>query len=259
MKNILFATSLFSLIAFSAVPAFGQVVTSGTSTVTGSRTVSPAISNNAGMTAFRFGFTNGDHHIKGITALKSNSGVSVNFQDNDGNDPYRYTLQYNSLGANVRTASFRNNEYCAGGTCTVKLPLPCDDKHTFVLTGFSFKYERDDRHIKKISVRRINNDELEVTFGDKNMRSPYSWSVQYALVPRTNVIAQERVSGNSNGAISFTRKAGKAFIQAFSFEFVKEDHHLKNFAVDLQTNRASFQDNNLDDPVRWYVDYAILR
>ncbi|MHC0068830.1 hypothetical protein ACWATR_39225, partial [Nostoc sp. UIC 10890] len=67
------------------------------------------------------------------------------------------------------------------------------------------------------------------------------------------------VSGNSNGAISFTRLAGKAFIQAFSFEFLKDDHHLKDFAIDLQKNRASFQDNNLDDPVKWYVDYAILR
>lgn len=259
MKKILFAASLFSVLTFSAAPAFGQLVTSGTSTVTGSRVVSPGISDNAGMTSFRFGFTNSDHHIKGIRALKSTSGVDVNFQDNDGNDPYKFTLRYNSLGSNVQTATFKNNEYCPGGTCTAKLPLSCDDEHIFVLTGFSFQYEKDDHQIKKIAVRRIA-DELEVTFGDDAQRIPYSWSAQYAIIPRANVKAATRVSDNNpNGKISFTRQSGKAFIQGFSFEFTNDKHHLKDFAVDLQNNRASFQDSNLDDPVKWSVEYAILR
>jgi hypothetical protein len=42
--------------------------------------------------------------------------------------------------------------------------------------------------------------------------------------------------------------------------FGNSDHHLLAVIVDLaEGGRVVFQDNNLDDPMRYTVDYAVLR
>ena len=54
--------------------------------------------------------------------------------------------------------------------------------------------------------------------------------------------------------------AGLAAICGFKFNFENGDHYLLWTAIDTADGGSvHFQDSNLDDPMRWSVDYVTLR
>ncbi|MEP0915824.1 hypothetical protein NC981_03270 [Leptolyngbya sp. DQ-M1] len=249
------------LLMLSTAPALTAIIPISGRGLTGIRSLSRGVAVPSGLNSFSFNFENGDHHIKGITALPNDLRTTVGFIDNDGNDPYQVSLQVeNDLGAGARSVFALDNRTCNGGTCRVRLPIPCGSQNTFVLTGFSFQFKDGDHQIKKVAIKRIE-DELEVSFGDKTPTDPYVWSVQYAIVPRANLASEQTIRRPTDGSARVARLPGRAVIQGFSFEFTRDDHHLRDFKVDLQNNQVAinFRDNNLDDPVNWSVDYGVLR
>jgi len=261
MRKVLSATMTALLLTLSTAPVFAAIIPISGSRLTGVRNLAPGISIPSGLNSFSFSFQNGDHHIKSITALPNALRTTVGFLDNDGNDPYQVALRVdNNLGPGARSVFALDNQSCNGGTCRVRLPVPCGSNNTFILTGFSFQFKDGDRQIKKVAIKRIN-DELEVSFGDQTPSDPYVWSVQYAIVPRANLVREQTIRRSTMGSARVARLPGRAVIQGFSFEFTNADHHLRDFKVDLQNNQlaVNFQDNNLDDPVAWSVDYAVLR
>lgn len=96
---------------------------------------------------------------------------------------------------------------------------------------------------------------------------PYAFTIQYAWVPDELVLKTEAQSGTEAWEERFVdeRPTGRTAIQSFLFSFQNSDHHLDQVGIDLRgadTPRyrapVHFRDNNLDDPMQWTVEYALL-
>lgn len=91
-------------------------------------------------------------------------------------------------------------------------------------------------------------------------RRPYVAGVAIGWLPESAIASQGAISGTERGRDAAAVPAGAAAITGFQFEFGNSDHHLLEVKVDLADGGdANFQDNNKDDPMRWWVNYASLK
>lgn len=214
---------------------------------------------------FDLSFQRNDHHILDIVAFPPSASGSgfVNFSD-DSSNAYRYALDWRLLSPELEplTVSAVSGK-CAGKKCKAQL-----DHHqgnnggVFVLIGFRLTFDNGDHHIDIIGVRE-DDDELIVEFSDKNGDDDFGWYVEFAYIPphRVNSTATVSRRGAQGAASASTGMNPDVVIGGFRFDFEKNDHHIRDFAVDTRaghTVSVKYNDKNSDDDYDWVVDLVEL-
>ncbi len=248
--------------------------------IRGSRHIGETVPESAALAGFRFHFENEGHKIKEITALRNDSNVHVNFQDNDGNDPYTFVLKYHDLeaaGAVVEKREFSGK----GSTDIADLPA-IPDQYVAAIQVFSFKKEQTDVEIHKVGVKRnqiiFSTDKDQIDF---RRTWSFDYVVQFVLIDREFFSDSGILEYNSHSSPdtlpSLENSDRSAVITEFEFTYVKggnaderDSHYLRTCEIDL-TKRASsswhtrdhgswieFNDGDLDDKVDVYLTYEVF-
>lgn len=213
---------------------------------------------------FDLSFERNDHHLLEIVAFpptESGSGF-VNLAD-DSSSTYRYSLDWRLLSPQLAplTISSASGE-CGGRKCTAQLEHhQGNNGGVFVLVGFRMSFDSD-HHIDVIGVRE-NNDVLTVEFSDKNGDDDFEWYVEFAYIPPNQVndtatVGNRSVQGEDSDA---TGMNPDVVIAGFRFDFDKDDHHIRDIAVDARqghTVSVKYNDKNSDDDYTWLVDLVEL-
>jgi hypothetical protein len=103
---------------------------------------------------------------------------------------------------------------------------------------------------------------------------PFVVTIQYAFIPNSRVAASGAVSGTSRSSAQMQGQrpgTGPIALRGFAMRFNNNDHHLLGFGLHLRgmpvfpgqngapADPITFQDNDLDDPIQWFVEYSTLR
>lgn len=115
----------------------------------------------------------------------------------------------------------------------------------------------------------LTPDALAKLFAAERRGRPYAVSVQYAWVPREylDLSPGGTVNWRVLGGRHPSRRTGtpvpagrSAVLRGFGFRFENSDHHLLTIRARLDDGGLGvFQDNNEEDPMSWWLDYALLR
>ncbi|MFD4559701.1 hypothetical protein ACFWP5_36200 [Streptomyces sp. NPDC058469] len=246
-----------------SVQALNELSGSGHGTVT--RSVSA--SGVPLLARFQYHFTDGDHHIRQVSAipLAQQSAVEIAFADENGDDNYSYRVSHEYVDpSGIVQASFHGN--CAGECTRPLLSRPVGDV-VFVLTGFRFTYDSADHHLDKIAVSE-NNSQLTTAFEDLNGDDAYTYDVSYAWVPRSRLGTVSSVQNTVHGVATSTNfaAAGEKVIRGFSMDNlgsgVAGDNHIRDLGVVANANSidVTYGDINPADSADWglQVQYATL-
>lgn len=102
---------------------------------------------------------------------------------------------------------------------------------------------------------------------------PYAATIQYAFVPNSRITSNGAVSGVDRLKSNMQGQQptnGHLVYRGFVFRFNNSDHHLLGMGIHLNgmppfpgqradaTAPITWQDNNRDDPLQWYVDYSMV-
>jgi hypothetical protein len=157
----------------------------------------------------------------------------------------------------------RASGYCARGQCTQLIRVPTGK--AFVLSGFYFRFQNGDHHLKKVEIRE-SRGELSVTLADKKPDDPYRWVVNYVLVDEAS-LRVEKVAGIARG--STTKRLPSRPITAghelvltgFTLEFTDGDHEIRELGIVLEAPQAliKYNDKNNDDEFEYVVRYAWMK
>lgn len=234
------------------------------------------IASVSALSMFSLGFENGDHKFRRMQVLAE--GASARFALNDAYDDDPFSAQarwVNIVGGRSGSATATGG----GGIITQLSIAPGPANHTFVLRGFEFRRGANlDANIRAMSINLapegnvihvtlVDDERLDLRLGPMrnvgrtgaDIGRRYNVVVQYAWVPNTAIASRGIITGSERGRDAASVPAGLAAIQGFSFNFGNSDHHLLTAAIDLSGGgSARFQDNNLDDPMRWEVKYLSL-
>ena len=102
---------------------------------------------------------------------------------------------------------------------------------------------------------------------DPNGLRRYDVTVQITWIPNQMVLQRSTITG-TNHRIASGRNPypeDKAVVQGFLFTFLNSDHHLMSLGANLNHQPGTsgsvvrFQDSNLDDPKRWFVNYITVQ
>lgn len=210
---------------------------------------------------FSFQFLNGDHHIKEVKALRGNNTVDINFQDNNGDDPYEFSAEY-ELRNNLPIYSVKG--WGSKGTTTRTLASKPSSDHVFAIVGFRFKFSSD-HHIRKIGAHESNGT-ITVVYEDKNWDDSYDWEIQYTYLPPEYVHSENTVREDNGGGYDSHHKDvpfnGSKILSGFYFSWAgSNDHHLYKLAVDLNKSRVNvkYTDDGEDEWFSWFVNYVNLK
>lgn len=247
------------------------------------------IADSAALSHFHFHFHNGDHKFRLLQLLVDDpQRARVAFNDQNDDDPYEATAQWVNISGGSRGMS------SASGHGRAITPIRLNHRpkgHVFALRGFEFRRPQGtDANIRHISIR-FSVSAIEVVLADdegmdfrgpggaamvfdpvhnyvvaqatrnRQPGRPYTVAVQYVWIPEVLVAQTGTITGSERGVRDAASvPPGRAVISGFSFSFLNSDHHLLNIAGStLDGGMARFRDNNEDDPVRWRIDYALLR
>jgi hypothetical protein len=234
------------------------------------------IADVAALSMFALGFENGDHKFKRLQVLAEGASARFALNDADDGDPFSARARWvNIVGGAAGTVSG-----LSGGAVIGQLPIPRGPaNHTFVLRGFEFRRAAaTDANIRALSINlAASGDAIEVVLSDDeradlrrirlnagrtgpDIGRRYNVTVQYAWVPNSAISGSGIITGSERGRDAASIPAGLAAIRGFSYRFDNSDHHI--LAIEAETadgGSARFQDNNLDDPMRWQIDYVSLR
>lgn len=107
----------------------------------------------------------------------------------------------------------------------------------------------------------------------KNTARPYAVTLQYAYIPNSRISANGSVSGtsrNKDAMVGQIPKIGALGYRGFVLRFNNSDHHLLGIGIHLfglqrfpgqrgpEDAPITWQDNNIDDSVQWFVEYSSL-
>ncbi len=101
------------------------------------------------LSAFRFGFSNGDHRFRRVTLMPQGDSFEAAWEDNDGNDPYiaegRWWRVPEAPGGVVTAV--------VSGVADIAIPRgPAN--HTLVLSGFEFRRaDGSDNNIRTLAIQ----------------------------------------------------------------------------------------------------------
>jgi hypothetical protein len=241
----------------------------------------------AALARFHLGFNNGDHKFRRLQLLVEGNNARAALNDQNDDDPFEVHARWiNFSGGAAAVASGSGH----GRAVTQMTIPPGPPRHVFALRGFEFRRkEGTDANIRHLAIRQ-NGNAIEALLSDdegmdlrgggginpldpltsflaQQMRSskqrgrPYDVIVQYIWIPELLVASTGMITGSERSRRDAASvPAGRAAIRGFSFSFLNSDHHLLQVhASTLDGGLGIFRDNNEDDPVRWSVDYALLR
>ena len=241
------------------------------------------------LSAFHFGFLNGDHSLRKVEAVAFGDTADLGFADQNADDPITAAASWlNVPGAARMTSSASRTtsrwaSILAGGPHGLTLgPLGpyATDGFTLLLSGFSFETrDKADTQVMRLAAG-VDEDDMAVALlqnGDNpRPRSPrenlVDCRLQFVWVPNSMIAARRSVTGSSpvRGEVSGQLPALPALvgIRYFDFRFLNGQHNILSLGVNLTGRRGvgvpsneavAFQDNNRDDPVQWRVDYVEFR
>jgi len=214
---------------------------------------------------FYYRYSDGDEHLRHISALpQSNGTIQIAFHDINADNKYFYRVAHQHTGStSITHGSFTDT--CIG-TCTRTVTRPSPD-HVFVLVGFRFYFTGDDHHIDEISVFE-NSGQVTTSFNDQNDDDTFVTNIRYAWVPRTRFSSMNEISGTVADTSGVRRNvtAGTAVIRGFSFNNNgtggSGDDHIRELGI--MTNSTSidiyYGDDDPTDSSPWTyrVRYANL-
>lgn len=108
----------------------------------------------------------------------------------------------------------------------------------------------------------------------KNKARPYVATIQYAYVPNARIFSNRAVSGTGRQKADMNGQLpnkGPMVYRGFVLRFNNSDHHLLGIGIHLNGMKRfpgqrsvddtpiTYQDNNTDDSVQWFVDYTLLK
>lgn len=256
----------------------------------GSVTTAPdqPIAPVAALSHFHLGYNNGDHKFRRLQLLVEGSMARAALNDSNEDDPFEVDARWVNLsGGSAGTVQGQGH---GRAVTMLKLP-PAPPRHVFALRGFEFRrQDGTDANIRHLAIRPVdgaievtlNDDEgmdlrgtggaavvfdpvhyVIVTQSSRNMQRgrAYDVTVQYVWIPDFLVASTGTITGGERSRRDAASvPAGRAVIRGFQFSFMNSDHHLLQVrASTMNGGMGIFRDNNEDDPVRWRVDYALLR
>lgn len=265
--------------AISTKGARGSVITAA----------SAPIASASALTHFNLGFMNGDHKFRRLQLLVEGNGARVALTDQNDDDPFQAEARWVNFTGGV--AGTVQGEGHGRAVTTLKLP-PAPPRHVLALRGFELaRAGGTDANIRHLAIRPVDGA-LEVTLNDdegmdlrgtggaaivfdpvhfvivsqasRNLQRgrPYSVTVQYVWIPEILVAGTEMITGGERTMRDAARiPAGRqAVIRGFQFSFLNSDHHLLQVSASTENGGMGiFRDNVEDDPMRWRIDYALLR
>lgn len=255
--------------------AFARTTSARGSVVTASDRPIAAV---AALNMFNFGFENGDHKFRRLQVLPEGVGARFALNDSGDDDPFTAEARWvNVVGG--RAATIEGN---GGGRIIADLTIPPGPaNHTFAIRGFEFRRaDTTDANIRTLAINLApSRTAIRVQLADDeradlrprirlnpgrtgpDIGRRYTVRVDYAWIPNSAVLSQGSFTGTQGGReAASVPTTGLPVIRGFNMTFGNSDHHLLAVTVDLaEGGSVRFQDNNLDDPMRYTVDYAVLR
>lgn len=241
------------------------------------RDADTALNETSVLSAFRLGFSNGDHHVKEITVLRAGTGARGVLADDNGDDNYSFTASWwNVPGATSGEIRGTANFYDGYNGIIVPAGPP---NSTLALAGFSMKTPGD----AEIYGIRVNFDSTTrkavfVLETQGASLKEVEYVIQYAWVPNTALNGNFAVTGGGLGerarrasGVSGTLPPSDRYIlRGFSLAYNDSNRSAQNLlelgvslapgvnpAVDREV--VGWRDNDLNERINWRADYSVLK
>ena len=228
------------------------------------------------LSGFRLGFSNGDHPVKEITVMRAGDMARGVLADNNGDDNYRFSATWWNIPGVVSGEISDVANYYVGYNGVILPEGPPNS--TLALAGFSLKVPEDE----EVFGLKVNLDTtsrkivfwLETTGG--TLRE-IGYTIQYAWIPNSALAGNFTVTGGGLGSrarvasgVSGPLPVSDRFILR-GFELAYNDssrsaQNLLELGITLAPGPnpnfdrevANWQDNDLNERIRWRVDYSAL-
>jgi hypothetical protein len=253
-----------SLLALASLSLASRADAQTASAISSGGYVNPAfrVDGAALMKSFYFKYQSDDHHLRAIQVQPhkpSLGGISINYQDINGDDDYFYNIVSQPYYGGIFQRS--TERIACKAQCTIPIARPGDPANwTFVIRGFYIYFHGDDHHIDRISLTEANGN-VTAAFNDKNDDDTFWWELDYAYIPNYRFTQTSTRSGSAQAGARATIGSGLAVLRGFTFDFSSEDHHIRDVGVWMPGNGnldVFYGDKNGDDRFTWEVRYGIL-
>lgn len=169
-------------------------------------TVEAGVTERHVLTQFSFEYLANDRHLDAVGVLQNSDGtITTTFGDKEyhrdvdtsgfvfdnpyadffkrGGDQWAFDHQFVEMNGDIEIGQVNNYNCRDGGRCVISIPQR--EGMVFVLRGFEFDFDREDRHIQIIRlVGNATRGEITVNYRDQSPDDPYRVTVQYAYMPR---------------------------------------------------------------------------
>jgi hypothetical protein len=145
------------------------------------------------ITSFSFLFPGTDHHLKRVGLWEENGELVVHFEDQNGDDLFRYDLEYVYLPSSMIPIRGHVSGVEARGGASATIDLGPVMTGPTVLRGFDLVFLpeldigiREDQEIKEIGVRTPGN-RIEVYYSNDDA-DRFDWGVDWGALARLPVL-----------------------------------------------------------------------
>lgn len=213
------------------------------------------------LSSFRLEFLNGDHKINTIRILPIGGQASIGFADKDGNDPISVDATWLTIpGASNGVWAIDPWVEYRGGEISSALPQR-NANTTLAIAGFEAVLRPGhDCHVEQVAIGfSPDQRSINVDFGKGCSQVPFV-RVLYSEIPNQLIRSSGSLTGAERDRASGRRPRGPHVISGFKFKFNNGGHFLQSFGIHLRgADLISWQDQNLDDPIEYRVDWIELR
>lgn len=239
------------------------------------------------MGGFNLEFSNSDHKldslIVGDTTGSDPSGTNyrsylLQLTDGDAGTPVgggdSVNLWAKVLNVNPGLTYSVSASGDASGQAVVPVS-PVDEDHIFVLRGFAIRTPIGDsnHNLRRLAIRhdRDLNTVTCIFRDDSPNDDDFSFILRYSIVlnrTRRPAEAEQYFTGPYEVSSDFVETtevskpvAGISVLSGFDFQFKDSDHHLRQICIDPVSKekfKLTFTDDERDNPVSAWVEYAIL-
>jgi hypothetical protein len=235
------------------------------------------LTDTAVLSAFRLGFSNGDHHVREVTVLRTGTGARGVLADENGDDNYAFTASWWNVPGTT-SGEIRGTADSRARYLGIDIPAGPSNS-TLALAGFSLKMPKDNE-IYSLSVNleggtRKAKFSLETTgaiFADVEYIIQYVWVPNAALngdftVTGAGLGENARRASSVSGALP---SSDRYILRSFSLGYNDSNRSAQNLlelgvtlapAVNPTVDRevVSWRDNDLNERINWRVDYSVLK
>jgi hypothetical protein len=146
------------------------------------------------ITGFSFTFPGTDHHLKRVGLWEENGVLVVHFEDDNGDDLFRYDLEYVYLPPSMIPIRGHVSGVEARGAASAEIDLGPLATGPTVLRGFDLVVRPElqigiveDQEIKEIGVRTPGN-RIEVYYSNADADHRFDWGVDWGALTRLPVV-----------------------------------------------------------------------